>query len=109
MGHIKVKIPHGINSVEIGNVTVTSVNLRVKDSFPVKRLPKEIIRSKATGKNLKEYYQLAYTGVDSKVNRRVIKRLGVLLREHAQKQLDEKYAWVDIFNQETSKKQQYEI
>jgi hypothetical protein len=95
----RVKLPHGISTVSVGNVDVTTINLRVKDSFPIKRVPKEVICCKVSNdKTGKEYYQMTYSAVSDKVSRRVVKKIGILLREHAQAQLDAKYAWVDIFN-----------
>jgi hypothetical protein len=95
----QIKLPHGISTVQIGNVEVTTINLRVKTSFPIKRIPKEVIRCVVENqKTGKEYYQLTYSAVSDKTSRRIVKRIGILLREHAQAQHDQKYAWVDIFN-----------
>jgi hypothetical protein len=93
-----IKLPHGISSVNIGNVEVTTINLKVKDTFPVKRVPKEVVCGhEVNDKTYKGYYTMTYSAVSGKDSRRVVKRMGILLREHAQNQLDEKYAWVDTF------------
>jgi len=94
-----IRLPHGISTVRIGNLEVTTINLRVKDTFPIKRVPKEVISCKVSNdKTGKEYYQMTYSAISDKISRRVVKKIGILLRDHAQTQLNAKYAWVDIFN-----------
>jgi hypothetical protein len=95
MAYIKTKIPYGINTVNIGNVAVTTINIRVKNTFPVESIPNAVNWLMVNSKTGKEYYQLTYTAVDNNASRHVISEIGFLLRKHAQVQLDEKYAWVD--------------
>ena len=88
------KLPFGINEVWLNTLCITTLCIRVRGDFPVKRLPKPVTVEYASNRKGEPMYKLSYAAVANDRSWKVINQVGRLLREHAQKQLDARYSWV---------------
>lgn len=84
-----VKIPFGIKTVQIGTVVITTINILLSDDRDNAFLPSILpVFKTRKGKFLIQYTS---TGDCSKI----IRRLGIVLRERAIRKTVDKYSWIN--------------
>lgn len=77
----------GINNVVVGTLSITTIKLKVKGSFPVHTLPEEV-KYYMTSKGV---YIIKYEGLSSQ-SRHIVARVVDALASHARQQMEQKYA-----------------
>jgi|688.fasta_scaffold378256_2 hypothetical protein len=82
-----VQTKWGINNVIVGTLSITTVKLKVKGSFPVHALPEEV-KYYMTSKGV---YIIKYEGLSSQ-SRNTVARVVDVLASHARMQMEQKYA-----------------
>ena len=82
-----VQTKWGINNVIVGTLSITTVKLKVKGSFPVHALPEEV-KYYMTSKGV---YIIKYEGLSSQSSHTVARIVDVLA-SHARLQMEQKYA-----------------
>lgn len=90
----KQTILFGINEIWMDKLCIATLKVRVNSNFPIKHLPKCVSIQEGYNKRGNAVYTLSYAEVSASKAWKVINRVGRLLREHAQKQLDARYSWV---------------
>ena len=83
------KVSYGINTMVIGTISVTTLKLKVANSFPFSKLPKEVRTSPAKG----NCTILLYCALNTSESNEIVASVGRLLKEHALNKLNAKYDW----------------
>lgn len=82
-----VQTKWGIHNVIVGTLSITTVKLKVKGSFPVHALPEEV-KYYMTSKGV---YIIKYEGLSSQ-SRHIVAKIVDVLASHARQQMEQKYA-----------------
>ena len=82
----KVQTKWGINNVVVGNLSITTVKLKVTGDFPVRSLPEGVLYYRSG-----RYFIINHAVVSSQ-GKDVINKIVDLLAQHAQSKLNSKYS-----------------
>jgi hypothetical protein len=84
----------GINELLIGDVHIITLRIRVKSTFSLDGLPRQVKVVDSMDKKGQHMYMITYTAVMSPEAKSIVANVGALLYQHALNQLEEKYSWI---------------